>query len=319
MKKILALLLALLMAAFVFVGCDESTNTNENTNGSNVTPPNENNNQNSTNLPSDNTQTTVIPNTWDPTYENLVGLGIYLLDNNQIPFSDGQKLIPNQSETVIFDDFYSSYYTGITHNKKGNRPIVYEAVHDAAFTRRSFTSKKHDGVITSNVSLQFIVDRNKYSNYIVGYIYSADNEMYMIVDTQVYEVGDYENYENDAVQFERELSIEVDNETINFTQNVFCNVMYNCDYTNLNTYESFVFVYRDNADNIVKEFTYTLETIPSKIVWEYGKHCFVYGVNNGNREEIHSFTSPLIDVETTSFDILKGDIGYKITISVCRP
>ena len=295
---------------------------------------NVNNNQNET--PSDNSYVnpdeslenndTLPPeeNIWTPTSDNLVGIGIYLIDSSTIPYVDGQKIDATKAgEVCTFDKFYTCYYTDIYYNEYGNSPIKYRLVKDATFTSTNVRSERGD-VINSYISLQMIADNFDYNKYIVGYIYNDSEGMYMLVDTKMYDFGSFKSDENVGVVIERLESVDFGESNIEFNQKLSIIVMNNDNYEidayddRLKAYDTFEFKYYDENGNVIKEENYVFNNLPNEMVWSGWSECVISGITGNDKDQLRIMTIPIANQEVHEFNILHNNVGFQVVINLDR-
>ena len=297
----LIMCMAMLLSA---CGGNNQNNTNANNNGGTVVDgTNNGNNQDVENNNDNNTNNELVnkPNTWEPESENLVGLGVYFIKNNSIPFTDGQVIQPTVINGVAtFDDFHVNYFTSYTYGAMAQSILEYKAVTDAAFYSIG-TSNCGDAENRSNKITHFIaVQENFVKNYVVGYVYCNDNSYIMKVDTHVHEVFNSidENMMYNEMDYivEQSTSVVMKDGTDNYyykdkeynVELVFnIKVHYNNDYNILNEYDSFLMTIQKTDGTIInKEYSY--DNLPSEFEW-YAKEYVrmdIYGIINGEHVQI---------------------------------
>lgn len=202
MKKILALLLALLMVAFVFVGCDSTKDETPSTNDSEQTPSGSNgsvddsNSINKDNQQESNDETTkdndsenstenndvnleIKNDTWEPTIDNLVGIGYYVIDGS-IPFEDGEKIDVNDNRICYcyYKDLSMSIRGDNLSTTNGRQIYVINGV------------VKTFGVHTEYDKYQVYYNIEQVfegNGFCVVYVYEIDGELSVIFDATVFE------------------------------------------------------------------------------------------------------------------------------------
>lgn len=349
MKKILALLLALLMVAFAFFGCDSTKDETPSTNDSEQTPSGSNgsldNSQNATdgnpidgeNDDTNNNQSNNlenIPNTWEPESENLIGLGIYLIKDNNLPFTDGQIIYPTMTNGVAkFKDFCTNYFTGYVFRALHPAVVSYDFVTDAEFYDISY---HRDDDAINHIYPYIIIDDNTISKYVIGYVYNVDDEIFMKVDTKlctVYDPSWYENPEWDAdgnpilnendVNCFSEISttrIMVDGlnnqqfKDVEFEVEIrfHCSVSYNTAYNKLPTYESYIISCTYDDGEVVSN-EYDVYNLPSEMIVNKDKKWTlieIYGVTNGEKTRVANREPHWVSEDYFTISMMKDNISF---------
>lgn len=303
MRNKLFMMVALIMCmAMLLSACGSNNNSNVNgNNGSSIVNGTDNNNQDVENNNDNNTNGELVnkPNSWDPESENLVGLGVYIIKNNNIPFEDGQIINPTIVENVAtFDNFSVWYFTDYTYGAMAQKVVDYKFVSDAEFAKIRFY-KNEDCELSNIIELSMRVEENYATHYVVGYIYNANNSIFMKIDTNVCEVynpqDEYasENAQNyyvskstnrkmiDGLNNAQFRDQEFDVEII-FQFRMITNNSSNA----LSEYDSII-LELNTKDGTTTFEEYDFSNLPNNIEWksEYAK-IVAYGVVNGEKTSL---------------------------------
>ena len=299
------------------VACGGNTNNAQpetSTDNNDVVNP-DNGSENTDSLPEEE-------NTWNPTTDNLIGIGVYLIDSTTIPYSDGEKIEATENgEVYTFGKFYTCYYTDIYYNEYGNAPIKYRLVKDATFTYTNVYSERGD-VINSYIFLQMIADNFEYNKYIVGYVYEDDAGTYMIVDTKMYDFGSFKSDENVGTTIERLTSVIVEDAVIEFNQTISFLVMKNDNFepdnydNRLKAYDTYEFKYYDENGNVINEENYVFNNFPNEMTWNGWTECVISGVSGGEKNELCILTIPISNQVKYEFNVLHNNIGFQFIINL---
>ena len=291
MKKLFALLLALVMVASVFVGCNTTSNETPSTDNSQQTPSTDNSQQtpstdNSQQTPSggvennnnsnqnDNSDTNTNSGNENNTEDNfvpyvpsenakLVGLGIYVFPSNETPNCRDGAAIKGVETTLndgtvmfTFGQFQAMYFIDASLGEYNVWSMDTRYSSNLVYCRKRL-AQRTDGTFSSYMEATYVDTTGRDLSYYIGRIYEDDNQYYLVVDTTREEFIPGQTTTVETVTFyagEALVEMEV---YIALEAEMFDGL-----------YDAYEFIFYNSAGTVVHRVEYTVDNLPVSMDWE---------------------------------------------------